>query len=169
MKHWAFIVFLLWCNFLWSQKTPYGNSRTVKLAIKDTVKIDSVSISPQRFLVYDREGNLVDNSQYQLDAAKATLLLSEEFRQNQDSITVHYVAYPSFWPKNIRFWRKNNYFQQCHWSSIFAHPIHPRKPICPFRRIGNLRKYFAGYHHRQQSKCSGHLWTRFTDYRKIEW
>lgn len=99
MKHWAFIVFLLWCNFLWSQKTPYGNSRTVKLAIKDTVKIDSVSISPQRFLVYDREGNLVDNSQYQLDAAKATLLLSEEFRQNQDSITVHYVAYPSFLTK----------------------------------------------------------------------
>ena len=68
---------------------------TKKVAVSDTIQIDSVSINPIRFRVLDRQGRALDSLQYTVDYTKGILVLSESAKQ-QDSITIDYVRYPSF-------------------------------------------------------------------------
>lgn len=45
---------------------PSSNERKVKVALADTIVIDSVSINPARFLVRDTNGIELDSTQYQV-------------------------------------------------------------------------------------------------------
>jgi len=60
--------------------TSYGQDRTSnfrskKIAVKDTVVIDTVSINPFRFSILDKNGKSIDSTGYQVDATgKYTLL-----------------------------------------------------------------------------------------------
>src|SRR5690554_6468450 len=96
MRLFTFILVVFSCSVIWAQNTPDPHTRTISLAVSDTLIVDSVSVSPHRLLVYDTKGQLLPPSEYEFDAAKATLYLSEDLQQTLDSVTVHYVAYPSF-------------------------------------------------------------------------
>lgn len=96
MRLFTFILVVFSCSVIWAQNTPDPLTRTISLAVSDTLIVDSVSVSPHRLLVYDTKGQLLPPSEYEFDAAKATLYLSENLQQTLDSVTVHYVAYPSF-------------------------------------------------------------------------
>ena len=81
--------------------TSYGQDRTSnfrskKIAVKDTVVIDTVSINPSRFSILDKNGKSIDSTGYQVDFRKALLIISENIRKENDSITINYLRFPWF-------------------------------------------------------------------------
>jgi len=81
--------------------TSYGQDRTSnfrskKIAVKDTVVIDTVSINPSRFSILDKNGKSIDSTGYRVDFRKALLIISENIRKENDSITINYLRFPWF-------------------------------------------------------------------------
>jgi hypothetical protein len=76
------------------------NYRTKRVAVKDTVLIDSVSINPSRFLLTNRSGIAIDSSLYTVDFAKSIIV----FRGSlvEDSVDVAYLRYPLFMTKTYQ-------------------------------------------------------------------
>ncbi len=78
-------------------QTKPGRIKTKIFAINDSIQIDSVSIAPTRFAVFNKEGILIDSSRYSIDFSKAKLKLKTPF--SKDSIKVQYLSYPEFLTK----------------------------------------------------------------------
>nr|WP_240462912.1 hypothetical protein [Mesonia aquimarina] len=70
-----------------------------KVAVQDTIRIDSVSIRPDGFQLYSAEGNLIDTTKYRINFAESYLILSDSLKIQQDSIAVTYRKYPEFLTK----------------------------------------------------------------------
>ena len=77
-----------------------SNSKTKKLAVRDTIAIDSVSINPFRFELRDKNGVKIDSLDYKIDYKNSLLIVSENIKQANDSITVDYYRYPDFLTKD---------------------------------------------------------------------
>ena len=60
---------------------------------KDTIQIDSVSINPQKFNVFDVDKQRIHPKQYQIDYNKAQLIIDAK---RHTAITVEYYHYPNF-------------------------------------------------------------------------
>ncbi|MCA0931144.1 hypothetical protein LCM02_01695 [Lutimonas saemankumensis] len=79
-----------------------SNEDVVKKLIKvesDTIKIDSLSINPGYFEMYDAEGVRVPNSQYVVDYAKALLWFGDSTLFLGKTIQIEYLPYPEFLTK----------------------------------------------------------------------
>jgi hypothetical protein len=91
---------LVFCSgFPVHSQEPSGNFRSVNLAVKDTIVLDSVSINPVRFEILDKNNVVVDTSAYSVNFEKGYVVLSKELINAQDSIQINYVKYPSFLTK----------------------------------------------------------------------
>src|SRR5690554_7732314 len=73
-----------------------SNYRVKKVAVRDTVVLDSSGINPQRFIILDKNRNAPNPFSYRIDFKKGVVFFSEELQQQQDSITIEYLQYPSF-------------------------------------------------------------------------
>ena len=73
-----------------------SNYKEKKVALRDTVVLDSAGINPKRFVILDREGNSPDPFSYRIDFKKGTIIFSEELQQQNDSLTIQYLQYPEF-------------------------------------------------------------------------
>lgn len=73
-----------------------SNYKTKKVALRDTVVLDSAGINPKRFQLLDRNGNSPNPFTYRIDFKKGILIFSKELQQKQDSLTIHYLQYPDF-------------------------------------------------------------------------
>jgi len=72
------------------------NYKNKKIAVSDTIVIDSVSINPLRFQVLDKSGNIIDSTQYQVDFAKSILIISEETKVSNDTLILNYLRFPDY-------------------------------------------------------------------------
>lgn len=90
------LCFLLFCTVTVgvAQETN-TNYRTKKVAVRDTIRVDTVSINPRRFELLDASGKKIDSTSYTIDFKTGTLLLLENFDPT-DSITINYLKYPQF-------------------------------------------------------------------------
>ena len=79
----------------YAQDIP-SNYQTKKIAVSDTIIIDSVSINPLRFRVLNKKGILVDSLNYSVDFKKSILILSEEIKTSNDTLTINYLKYPNY-------------------------------------------------------------------------
>src|SRR5688572_11446206 len=77
-------------------KTPYKNKKIT--ASKDTIQIDSVSISNSFFKLQDRLGNDIDTTFYKVDFQKSILVFKNNF-QSEDTLTLRYFSYPEYLTK----------------------------------------------------------------------
>ncbi|MBL4663041.1 MAG: hypothetical protein JKY22_05700 [Flavobacteriaceae bacterium] len=77
-----------------------SNYRTRKIALKDSIKIDSVSLNPSRFSVRDIQGQKIDSTNYKIDFDTGLLIFSEAVKRENDSVTVDYLRYPDFLTKD---------------------------------------------------------------------
>lgn len=73
-----------------------SNYKEKKVAVRDTVVLDSAGINPKRFVLLDNEGNSPDPFSYRIDFKKGTIIFSEALQQQQDSLTIQYLQYPEF-------------------------------------------------------------------------
>ena len=96
-----FIVILLsligYCGF---SQTPNANYKTIKLAVKDTIAIDSVSINSNWFSVTKKDLSLIDSTFYQVDFAKAILKFKKPIET--DSVIINYLKFPEFLTKTYK-------------------------------------------------------------------
>lgn len=95
MKFYLLVSFLFIATIGYAQDIS-SNYREKKVALQDTVVLDSVSINPKRFAVLDKDGNSPSPFSYRIDFKKGIIIFSEELQQQQDSLTIQYLRYPDF-------------------------------------------------------------------------
>src|SRR5690606_1682033 len=95
MKFYLLVSFLFIATIGYAQDIS-SNYREKKVALQDTVVLDSVSINPKRFAILDKDGNSPNPFSYRVDFKKGIIIFSEELQQQQDSLTIQYLRYPDF-------------------------------------------------------------------------
>lgn len=81
-------------------QNPTSNYKTKKVAIKDTVRIDSVSINPNFFSIKRKDSSIIDSTYYNVDFAKALLTFKKPVQT--DSIVINYLKFPDFLTKTYK-------------------------------------------------------------------
>jgi len=89
-------IFLFFAVLLGYGQDTISNYRIKKIAVRDSVQLDSVVLNSSRFTVVNKTGQTVDNTSYRIDFQRGVLFFSESFRQQNDSVTVNYLRYPEF-------------------------------------------------------------------------
>lgn len=77
-----------------------SNYKFKKIAVKDSILIDSVSINPSLFKVKSKSGKLIDSSLYSIDFSKSILKFKSSV--DVDTVLVEYLRYPNFITKTYR-------------------------------------------------------------------
>ncbi|RLD29108.1 MAG: hypothetical protein DRI75_04485 [Bacteroidetes bacterium] len=94
----SFFLFLYcFCAFAQDQTSNY---RTKKIAIKDSIVIDSVSINSSKFILRQKDNTIIDSSFYTIDFAKALLTFKKPI--TTDSIIIEYLRFPDFLTKTYK-------------------------------------------------------------------
>ena len=93
-------VFLFLCCFSVLAQDQGSNYRTKKVAVRDSVQIDSVSINPGTFVIRTKNGVLLDSSYYSISFEKALLAFRKPV--DTDSVVIEYLRYPDFLTKTYR-------------------------------------------------------------------
>ncbi|TCK65085.1 hypothetical protein DFQ05_2298 [Winogradskyella wandonensis] len=77
-----------------------SNYITKRIAVKDSIKIDSVSINSSFFKVKTKSGRIIDSNLYTIDFSKSVLRLKNF--QTLDTVIVEYLRYPDFITKTYK-------------------------------------------------------------------
>lgn len=85
-------------GFCASAQETTSNYKTKNVAVRDSIKVDSVSINSSKFIVKTKNNVLIDSSFYSIDFSKALLTLKKPIES--DSITIEYLRYPDFITRN---------------------------------------------------------------------
>ena len=88
------VIFIFLISFYGFSQDILSNYRTKKVAVKDTIAIDSVSINPNYFLVKTKNNILLDSTFFNVDFPKAILILNKPIET--DSIVIDYLKFPAF-------------------------------------------------------------------------
>lgn len=99
MKPTAFLLMLFIGFCAWAQN-PNSNYRTKKIAVQDTIVIDSVSINPNYFSIKTTDSLFIDKSFYTVDFPKAIVTLKKPIEA--DSIYINYLKFPEFLTKTYQ-------------------------------------------------------------------
>jgi len=91
------IIFVSFCGFSQSQNSIY---KTKNVAVKNTIKIDSVSINSNSFSIRKKDKTIIDSTYYSVDFAKATLTFKKPIET--DSIIINYLNFPEFLTKTYK-------------------------------------------------------------------
>jgi len=99
MKFTLTILILLssFCTFAQEQTSTY---RTKKVAVKDSIAIDSVSINSSFFLLKRKDLTSIDTSYYSVNFSKALLTFKKLIET--DSIIIEYLRFPEFLTKTYK-------------------------------------------------------------------
>lgn len=93
MKIAIFLILWMMTFCAMAQEIP-SNYRTKKLAVRDTILVDTVSINSSKFLLKTKNNVIIDTSYYSIDFAKSVLILKKPLPT--DSVIVNYLRYPDF-------------------------------------------------------------------------
>ena len=99
MKYCFTILLLISFTHSWSQEVS-SLYRTKKLAVKDSIQIDSVSINPSSFSISNLKNEVISTSLYTIDFENARLTFPNSV--DTDSIKVTYLSYPKFITKTYQ-------------------------------------------------------------------
>ena len=88
----SFICFIIGCSAF--AQEPISNYRTKKVVVRDSIKIDTVSINTSSFMLRRKDNTIIDSSYYSIDFSKALLTFKKPIET--DSIVIDYLRYPDF-------------------------------------------------------------------------
>lgn len=94
----GFICLFIGCSVIAQEQD--SNYKSKKVAVRDTIFIDSVSINPSRFLVKTKQDIVIDSSKYSVDFAKSILVFNEMIVA--DTLIIDYLRYPEYITKTYR-------------------------------------------------------------------
>lgn len=122
-------------------KTPYKNKKVT--ASKDTIQIDSVSISNSFFKLQDRLGNDIDTTFYKVDFQKSILVFKNNF-QSEDTLTLRYFSYPEYLTKKYSIYDDSrvvsNQAGQGNLYKVSRDPISTFKPFDGLNTSGSITR-----------------------------
>ncbi|MGJ8591791.1 MAG: hypothetical protein ACSHXF_04550 [Aquaticitalea sp.] len=93
MKIYISIVLFFLCFCAFAQEST-SNYRTKKIAVRDSIQVDTVSINSSRFILKTKNEVVIDSSFYSIDFSKALLTFKKPVAS--DSIIIDYLRYPDF-------------------------------------------------------------------------
>ena len=96
MKFALLFIFILSTTLGFSQDQD-GNFRQKKVAVNDSIQIDSVSINPSRFKILTKDNKVIDSTLYEVDFARS--ILRFKLPTEIDTIKIEYLRYPKFLTK----------------------------------------------------------------------
>ncbi|MGF1555645.1 hypothetical protein [Paucihalobacter sp.] len=96
---------LIMCSWHALAQDQTSNYKTAKYAVKDSIKIDSVSINPSKFILKTKTNVELDSTYYTVDFAKALLRLKKPIET--DSVIVEYLKYPDFFTRKYALLSKD--------------------------------------------------------------
>ena len=99
MRSHLFLLLVLYIGVSSAQELP-SNYSIKKVAVKDTLFIDKVSINPIYFKITDNNGLTISPDDYQLDFSKSRIVFKKEVIHSNDSLTIRYLKYPEFLTKD---------------------------------------------------------------------
>jgi hypothetical protein len=91
----SFIFFVIGCSVF--AQEPISNYRTKKVVVRDSIKVDTVSISTSSFKLRRKDNTIIDSSYYSVDFSKALLTFKKPIET--DSVVIDYLRYPDFMTK----------------------------------------------------------------------
>ncbi|MGB5463987.1 MAG: hypothetical protein WBM92_11520, partial [Aureibaculum sp.] len=98
-------IFLVLIGFSSHAQKVTDNSRIKQVkVVTDTIRIDSISISPYNFKVYDHLHQSIDTSKYKVDFAKALLFID---KNEYAELIIEYNALPEFLTKTYNRFDEN--------------------------------------------------------------
>lgn len=101
------LVYILLLNIAVVQaQDPSLYYKNKKTAVTDTILIDTVSIHPRTFKVFDIQNREVDTAFYTVDFKKARLIVKNPAFP-RDSVTLYYLGYPGFITRTYRVLNRN--------------------------------------------------------------
>jgi len=100
-------LFFTFISFLGYTQETNNNRIQKKVQVKDTIYVDSVSITPFQFKLFDKGLKPIDSTQYTIDYGKSILLLKNSDNIATDSIYIHYTKYPDFVTKKYFLFDKS--------------------------------------------------------------
>ncbi|MEN8187878.1 MAG: hypothetical protein ABFR05_12180 [Bacteroidota bacterium] len=102
------LLIIFFSCFLTQAQTISSNIKSKTFSqITDTLHIDSLSISPNYFKVFDKNGELISQDNYKVDFAKARLILKNNLKGYVTFIKVEYEPLPDFLTKKYTALNKN--------------------------------------------------------------
>ncbi len=115
--------------FARAQDIP-NNFVSRKIAVADTITIDSVSINSAQFNIKMPNGNTIDTTRYKVDFSKALLVVENV---DTDSIIVEYLRYPDFLTKRYAALDKSIIVDNPRdLSKLYSLRSDNRQPFSPF-------------------------------------
>ncbi|NQY27923.1 MAG: hypothetical protein HRT69_00455 [Flavobacteriaceae bacterium] len=92
------LLFLLFTSISFLCFTQETNTNRIqkKVHVKDSILIDSVSITPFQFKLFDKNLKQIDTTYYTVDYGKSILQIKNTDSIATDSIYIHYTKYPDF-------------------------------------------------------------------------
>lgn len=122
-------------------KTPYKNRKIT--ASKDTIQIDSVSISSSFFKLQDKLGNDIDTTFYKVDFQKSVLVFKNNF-QSEDTLTLRYFSYPEYLTKKYSIYDDSrvvsNEAGKGNLYKVSRDPINTFKPFDGLNTSGSITR-----------------------------
>ncbi|MFT6197049.1 MAG: hypothetical protein ACJAXY_001378, partial [Nonlabens sp.] len=94
---------LVFCCFI-ANAQEYTNLKKKRVAVRDSIPLDSISISPAYFKVVDKIGIPIDSSSYSINFSTSILTFKNKMKIGTDSIDVTYLPLPNFLTKTYRFY-----------------------------------------------------------------
>ena len=103
------LVLAVLCLSAWAQAQIGPREARIKSleVVSDTLLIDSVSISPYFFEVYDKRGNEIDPGSYRVDFAKGLFISDADFPYRGSVIEVRYERLPDFMTRSYQAFDPN--------------------------------------------------------------
>jgi len=106
---------------IFAQQTGYINLKTKLIKVTaPVVKIDTFSIQPFYFEVFDAQNQLVTKADYQVDFVKATLHFIDFDKYKNKYLLIHYLVYPEFLRKTYQIIDKDKINRDNAKITIFA-------------------------------------------------
>lgn len=104
MNRFSFWIVLIFTSCAFAQETSI-NYRTKTVAVTDSIRVEPVSINPNRFEVLLKDGTPLDSSLYSINFPKALLVFKKPIAA--DSIVINYLKYPDFLTKTYKLFDKS--------------------------------------------------------------
>lgn len=100
MKRMLILLLLLSSVLAVAQSRPKGVKKLNIFVQSDTIRVDSMSINPGYFEVYDVTGRLIESELYEVDYQEALLFLKESAHFIGNYINIEYLPFPDFMTRN---------------------------------------------------------------------
>lgn len=99
LKKVLFWIVIFYFSGLQAQEIDSGYS-TKKIAFStDTIHLETVSINPSYFKIFDQKNQVIDSTSYEVNFPKGILLFKNQNISSADSLTVHYLKLPEILTK----------------------------------------------------------------------